>query len=107
MGKARSSRRMRNCKSRTKRGGGFGSLFSSKPTNGYTQLDDDDEEKPKLPTPVEEEGVLPPRIRPPTKPQLAGKSRRRHRRVRTLHKRRKSSKVRKTRYRRTHSRIRR
>ena len=36
-----------------------------------------------------------------------GKSRRRHRRVRTLHKRRKSSKVRKTRYRRTHSRTRR
>jgi hypothetical protein len=36
-----------------------------------------------------------------------GKSSRRHRRGRTLHKRRKSSKVRKTRYRRTHSRTRR
>ena len=30
MGKARSSRRMRNCKSRTKRGGGFGSWFEDK-----------------------------------------------------------------------------
>lgn len=40
-------------------------------------------------------------------PKSGGKSSRRHRRVRTLHKRRKSSKVRKTRYRRTHSRTRR
>jgi hypothetical protein len=40
-------------------------------------------------------------------PRKGGKSSRRHRRVRTLHKRRKSSKVRKTRYRRTHSRSRR
>ena len=64
---------------------------------------------PQPSTPDEEEEVdtLPRRIQPPTKPQLAGKSRRRHRRVRTLHKRRKSSKVRKTRYRRTHSRTRR
>jgi hypothetical protein len=37
-------------------------------------------------------------------PRIGGKSRRRHRRGRTLHKRRKSSKVRKMRYSRTHSR---
>jgi hypothetical protein len=45
----------------------------------------------------EEENPLPRRIR---QPQGAGKSRRRHRRGRTLHKRRKSRKVRKTRCRR-------
>ena len=45
----------------------------------------------------EEENPLPPRIRPPAS---GGKSRRRHRRGRTLHKRRKSRKVRKTRCRR-------
>ena len=86
MGKARSSRRMRNCKSRTKRGGGF-SFFLSKPTNGYTELDDG--EKSQLSTTVEEEGVLPKRItrtststtRPTSTPPSGGKSRRRHRRV--------------------------
>ena len=45
-----------------------------------------------------EENPLPPRIR--QQPQNGGKSRRRHRRGRTLHKRRKSRKVRKTRCRR-------
>lgn len=49
----------------------------------------------------------PPKLGGLRTPEGGGKSRRRHRRVRTLHKRRKSSKVRKTRYRRTHSRTRR
>ena len=72
----------------------------------FRLTDDDDVEDVTLEdpsTPDEREGVLPPRIRPTqqaTGKQMGGKSRRRHRRGRTLHKRRKSSKVRKTRCRR-------
>ena len=70
--------------------------------------DDDDDDDGHDNVDDDREGLLPKRItRPASGTSSGGKSRRRHRRGRTLHKRRKSSKVRKIRRTRSHSRSRR
>ena len=125
MAKARSKRTMRNRKSRNRRGGGGVESKKFKEINALndndklcdfveqmikvgkkdiilSELDDGEKEKfnecEKEKNNDFENDTMNPRIR--QQPQGGGKSRRRHRRGRTLHKRRKSRKVRKTRCRR-------